>query len=73
MPIGTKISFKYTKDYITYIHVKPSVLDLESAEGLCGYISSQNGKKDDDFRKRNETVATTSTSDFAKSWELVKF
>ncbi|XP_076109578.1 uncharacterized protein LOC143078608 [Mytilus galloprovincialis] len=70
LPIGTKISFKYTKDYITYIHVKPSVLDLECAEGLCGYISSQNGKKDDDFRKRNETVATTSISDFAESWEL---
>ncbi|CAG2238262.1 unnamed protein product [Mytilus edulis] len=70
LPIGTTVSFKYTEKLITYIHVKPSVLDLESAEGLCGYISSQNGKKDDDFRKRNETVATTSKSDFAKSWDV---
>lgn len=69
MSIGTTVSFRVSGDYISYITVKPSVLDLGSAEGLCGYISNENGKTDDDLRKRNETVVTTIIEDFAKSWE----
>ncbi|XP_052063239.1 uncharacterized protein LOC127702954 isoform X1 [Mytilus californianus] len=70
LSIGTTVSFKVSGEYIRYITVKPSVLDLGSAEGLCGYISSENGQRDDDLRKRNETEATTSIEDFAKSWEV---
>ncbi|CAG2238562.1 unnamed protein product [Mytilus edulis] len=70
LSIGTTVSFRVSGDYISYITVKPSVLDLGSAEGLCGYISNENGKTDDDLRKRNETVTTTIIEDFAKSWEV---
>lgn len=69
LSIGTTVSFRVTGNYISYITIKPSVLDLGSAEGLCGYISNENGKTDDDLRKRNETNTTTSIEDFAKSWE----
>ncbi|XP_076111545.1 von Willebrand factor D and EGF domain-containing protein-like [Mytilus galloprovincialis] len=70
LPIGTEITFRVNGRYIDYIYIKPSVLDLGSTEGLCGYVSSENKNTDDDFLSRGETIAITNSQQFAKSWMI---
>ncbi|VDI01231.1 Hypothetical predicted protein [Mytilus galloprovincialis] len=70
LPIGTEITFRVNGRYIDYIYIKPSVLDLGSTKGLCGYVSSENKNTDDDFLSRGETIAITNSQQFAKSWMI---
>ena len=69
LPTGTIIIFHIDRNRISPITIKPSVLDIEQTEGLCGYISKT---KDmfDDFMPRGSN-STTSAKDFAKSWRYI--
>jgi hypothetical protein len=41
------IIFHIADGFITPITIKPSVLDIEQTEGLCGYISKTKNMSDD--------------------------
>lgn len=76
MPIGTEIKFSTSagwgnEQFIGYIHVKPSLLDVENAEGLCGRVSGGSMDTSDDFTLRNGTVIATTYAyweTFAENW-----
>jgi hypothetical protein len=69
LPIGTIITFHISGNFIPTITIKPSALDIEQTEGLCGYISKTKDMSDD-FKPRGSN-STTSLSDFAKSWRYI--
>lgn len=67
LPIGTEISFTVSGGWIPIITIKPSTLDIEQTEGLCGFVSKTQDTSDD-FIPRGSSLATSSIYDFAKSW-----
>ena len=69
LPIGTIIIFHIDNGFATPITIKPSVLDIEQTEGLCGYISRTKDMSDD-FMPRGSN-STTSANNFAKSWRYI--
>ena len=69
LPIGTIIIFHIADRFITPITIKPSALDIEQTEGLCGYISKTKDTSDD-FKPRGSN-STTSLIEFAKSWRYI--
>lgn len=69
LPIGTIIIFRVDGTRISPISIKPSVLDIEQTEGLCGYISRTKDMSDD-FMPRGFN-STTSANDFAKSLRYI--
>jgi len=69
LPIGTIIIFHIDGSFITPITIKPSALDIEQTEGLCGYISKTKDMSDD-FMPRGSN-SSTSLSDFARSWRYI--
>ena len=69
LPIGTIITFHIDGSSIPIIIIKPSALDIEQTEGLCGYISETKDMSDD-FMPRGST-STTSVNDFASSWRYI--
>lgn len=81
MPIGTEIKFSTSSgwghdQFIGYIHVKPSLLDVKNSEGLCGYVSAGSKDTSDDFTLRNGTILATTSANweaFAENWRWVKY
>ena len=69
LPIGTIITFRIAGRSIPTITIKPSALDIEQTEGLCGYISKTQDTSDD-FMPRGSN-STTSADDFARSWRYI--
>ncbi|VDI62118.1 Hypothetical predicted protein, partial [Mytilus galloprovincialis] len=69
LPIGTEISFTVSGGWIPVITIKPSTLDIEQTEGLCGFVSKTQDTSDD-FIPRGSSLATSSIYDFAKSWRM---
>ena len=70
LPIGTIITFHISGNFIPTITIKPSALDIEQTEGLCGYISHTQDSSDD-FMPRGSNSAT-SADDFARSWRYIQ-
>ncbi|CAC5420228.1 unnamed protein product [Mytilus coruscus] len=78
LPIGTEIKFSTSSGwghnkFIGYIHVKPSILDVESSEGLCGYVSGGSVNTNDDFTLRDGTTVSTIKDNwetFAENWRV---
>ncbi|XP_076103005.1 von Willebrand factor D and EGF domain-containing protein-like [Mytilus galloprovincialis] len=78
LPIGTEIKFSTPsgwghEHFIGYIHVKPSILDVENSEGLCGYVSSGSKDTSDDFTLRDGTIIDTTEDNwetFAEEWRV---
>lgn len=73
LPSGTEIWFKvgkgiagFTGYWIWHLTIKPSVLDIDQTEGLCGFLSNDNSKADD-FKER-ETGNVVDEDKFIKSW-----
>lgn len=60
--------------WIPSISIKPSVLDIEQSEGLCGFVS-QTKDTSDDLVPRGSSTSISSTAEFAKSWryEVINF
>ena len=69
LPIGTILTFRISGNFIPTIIIKPSALDIEQTEGLCGYISKTKDTSDD-YKPRGSDSAT-SLSDFATSWRYI--
>ena len=69
LPIGTIITFHISGNFIPTITIKPSALDIEQAEGLCGYISKTKDMSDD-FMPRGSN-STASADEFARSWRYI--
>lgn len=69
LPIGTIIIFHIYGDTISPITIKPSVLDIEQTEGLCGYISKTRDRTDDFMPRGSNT--TTSANEFVRSWRYI--
>ncbi|XP_071129173.1 von Willebrand factor D and EGF domain-containing protein-like [Mytilus edulis] len=69
LPIGTEINIHMEDDWIPLITLKPSVLDIEQSEGICGFIS-QDIDSSDDLVPRGSTSSISSTTEFAKSWKV---
>lgn len=67
LPIGTEITFYVSDRWIPDIIIKPSTLDIEQTEGLCGFVS-KTANTLDDFISRGSNSATTDVESFAKSW-----
>ncbi|CAG2228914.1 unnamed protein product [Mytilus edulis] len=80
LPIGTEIKFSTSagwghEQFIGYIHVKPSLLDVENSEGLCGRVSGGSMDTSDDFTLRDGTIIPTTYSNwetFAKTGGRVR-
>ncbi|XP_076103011.1 von Willebrand factor D and EGF domain-containing protein-like isoform X2 [Mytilus galloprovincialis] len=78
LPIGTEIKFSTSSgwghdQFIGYIHVKPSLLDVKNSEGLCGYVSAGSKDTSDDFTLRNGTILATTSANweaFAENWRV---
>ncbi|CAC5391221.1 unnamed protein product [Mytilus coruscus] len=78
LPIGTEIKFSTSsgwghEQFIGYIHVKPSILDVENSEGLCGHVSAGSRDTSDDFKLRNGTIIATTNANwetFAENWRV---
>ncbi|XP_076090111.1 uncharacterized protein LOC143062191 [Mytilus galloprovincialis] len=69
LPIGTEISIHVSGSWIPSISIKPSVLDIEQSEGLCGFVS-QTKDTSDDLVPRGSSTPISSTTEFAKSWRV---
>ncbi|CAC5415835.1 unnamed protein product [Mytilus coruscus] len=69
LPIGTEISIHVSGSWIPSISLKPSVLDIEQSEGLCGFVS-QTRDTSDDLVPRGSSTPISSTTEFAKSWRV---
>jgi len=75
LPTGTVVMFSYgtvngrwgTSYRIHYIHVKPSIEDIKSSSGLCGYFD---GDQNNDFRLRNNNTASNIDT-FLEDWRFV--
>jgi hypothetical protein len=63
------IIFHIDDGSIPSIIIKPSALDIEQTEGLCGYISKTRDTSDD-FMPRGSN-STVSADDFARSWRYI--
>ncbi|XP_052066099.1 uncharacterized protein LOC127705790 [Mytilus californianus] len=72
LPIGTEISFTVSGGWIPGIAIKPSTLDIEQTEGLCGFVSKTKDTSDD-FIPRSSSFATSSVYDFARSWRVGRY
>jgi hypothetical protein len=70
LPIGTNIAFRISVNFIPTNAIKPSVLDIEQTEGLCGYISKTKDTSDD--YKPMGSDSATSSNDFATSWRYIE-
>ncbi|XP_076104146.1 von Willebrand factor D and EGF domain-containing protein-like [Mytilus galloprovincialis] len=75
LPTGTEIWFKIGKGilgfpgyWVWHVTIKPSALDIEQTEGLCGFLS-RDGSKNDDFLER-DTGHVVDESTFIKSWNI---
>ncbi|VDI15181.1 Hypothetical predicted protein [Mytilus galloprovincialis] len=67
LPTGTEIEFYISDGFIPVINIKPSVLDVENTDGLCGFISSD-GNTYDDLIQRDSRLITTDVQVFVNSW-----
>lgn len=68
LPSGTQVVFRKNMQWVQSIVLKPSILEMENVEGLCGYISN-NGNPDDDLIPRNAEFSSDSVT-FSTSWRV---
>lgn len=66
-PSGTYVTF-YVGMVINHILIKPSVLDYQQTEGLCGFL---NGNPFDDYRERSGNVINN-WEQFVNSWAVTR-
>jgi len=74
LPTGTIVIFSYgtvnghggTAYGIHYVLVKPSIEDIKSSSGLCGYFDND---ITNDFRLRNNNASNKDT--FSEDWRFV--
>ncbi|VDI39899.1 Hypothetical predicted protein [Mytilus galloprovincialis] len=71
LPIGTEISIRVSGNRIPTITLKPSALDIEQSEGICGFIS-QTKDSSDDFVPRGSTTSISSSTEFVNSWRVAQ-
>ncbi|XP_052071137.1 uncharacterized protein LOC127709569 [Mytilus californianus] len=71
LPIGTEISIHVSGSWIPTITLKPSALDIEQSEGICGFVS-QTKDSSDDLVPRGSNTSISSTTDFVNSWRVAQ-
>ncbi|OPL33711.1 hypothetical protein AM593_05942, partial [Mytilus galloprovincialis] len=67
LPIATEIRFSTARRFISVISIKPSVVDINTAKGLCGVPNTTPDKSDDFTLRGNGQV--TDEQIFADSWK----
>jgi len=71
LPTGAEVEFLYAhvSGYfgISYIHVKPSIIDKKISKGLCGYFD---GNTKNDFKLPNGTTVQDS-QEFSRQWRYI--
>lgn len=57
--------------FISHIQIKPSILDVENSEGMCGRITNGNRNSADDFTLRDGSTLHPSYYNgytFSRNW-----
>ncbi|XP_063431715.1 serine-rich adhesin for platelets-like [Mytilus trossulus] len=78
LPSGTEITFStyyywWMGHFISHIQIKPSILDVENSEGMCGRITNGNRNSADDFTLRDGSTLYPSYYNgytFSRNWRV---